>query len=109
MSSLFGVPLDAAYHVISALVSFLTPVFGVLAAAAAIIAFTMVVRLLLVPLSYRAMRGLASQSRIAPQVQALRKKHADQPDRLQRERGRFCRSCTCCSGHRRSAASRTCC
>jgi YidC/Oxa1 family membrane protein insertase len=85
MSSLFGVPVDAAYHVISAFVRFLTPGLGGLAAAAAIIAFTMVVRLLLVPLSYRAMRGLDSQSRIAPQVQALRKKHADHPERLQRE------------------------
>jgi YidC/Oxa1 family membrane protein insertase len=85
MSSLFGVPLDAAYHVISALVSFFTPLFGGLAAAAAIIAFTLAVRLLLMPLSYRAMRGLDSQSRIAPQVQALRKKHADHPERLQRE------------------------
>jgi YidC/Oxa1 family membrane protein insertase len=85
MSSLFGVPLDAAYHVISALVSFLTPLFGGLAAAAAIIAFTMAVRLLLMPLSCRAMRGLDSQSRIAPQVQALRKKHAASPERLQRE------------------------
>ena len=85
MSSLFGVPLDAAYHVISALVSFLTPLFGGVAAAAAIIAFTMAVRLLLMPLSYRAMRGLDSQGRIAPQVQALRKKHAANPERLQRE------------------------
>jgi YidC/Oxa1 family membrane protein insertase len=85
MSSLFGVPLDAAYHVISALVSFLTPLFGGLAAAAAIIAFTLTVRLLLMPLSYRAMRGLDSQSRIAPQVQALRKKHEGNAERLQRE------------------------
>src|SRR6185437_4490262 len=85
MSSLFGVPLDAAYHVISALVTVLTPLFGGFAAAAAIIAFTMAVRLLLVPLSYRAMRGLESQTRIAPQVQSLRQKHAANPERLQRE------------------------
>ena len=82
---MFGVPVDAAYHVISALVSFLTPLFGGFAAAAAIIAFTMAVRLLLMPLSYRSMRGLDSQTRIAPQVQALRKKHARNPERLQRE------------------------
>jgi YidC/Oxa1 family membrane protein insertase len=85
MSSLFGVPVDAAYHVISALVSFLTPLFGGFATVAAIIAFTMTVRLLLMPLSYRAMRGLDSQTRIAPQVQALRKKHAGNQERLQRE------------------------
>ena len=85
MSSLFGVPLDAAYHVISALVSFFTPLVGGGAAAAAIIAFTVAVRLLLVPLSYRSMRGLESQAKIAPQVQALRQKHAANPERLQRE------------------------
>jgi YidC/Oxa1 family membrane protein insertase len=85
MSSLFGVPLDAAYHVISALVSVLTPLLGGFAAAAAIIAFTVAIRLLLVPLSYRGMRGLESQAAIAPQVQALRQKHAGNPDRLQRE------------------------
>jgi YidC/Oxa1 family membrane protein insertase len=85
MSSLFGVPLDAAYHVISTLVSVFTPLFGGLAAAAAIVALTMAVRLLLVPLSYRSMRGLESQARIAPQVQALRREHATNPERLQRE------------------------
>ncbi len=85
MSSLPGVPLDAAYHVISALVSFLTPLFGGFAAAAAIIAFTMAIRLLLLPLSYRAMRGLESQAKIAPRVQALQREHAGNTERLQRE------------------------
>src|SRR5207248_8280301 len=56
-------------------------------AAAAIVLFTTAVRLLILPLSYRAIRGMAAQARIAPQVQALRRKHAGQPDRLQRELG----------------------
>jgi YidC/Oxa1 family membrane protein insertase len=85
MPALFGVPVDAAYHVVSGLVSFLTPLFGGLAAAAAIVLFTMAVRLLLVPFSYRAMRGMDAQARMAPQVAALRKKHANQPERLQRD------------------------
>jgi YidC/Oxa1 family membrane protein insertase len=85
MSGLYGVPVDAAYHVVSAFMSILTPLLGGLAAAAAIVGFTMVVRLLVLPLSYRAMRGMDAQARIAPQVQALRKKHAGKPDRLQRE------------------------
>lgn len=85
MSSLPGVPLDAAYHVISALVSFFTPLLGGFAAAAAIIAFTMAIRLLLLPLSYRAMRGLESQAKIAPRVQALQREHAGNTERLQRE------------------------
>ena len=85
MSAFFGVPVDAAYHVVSAFASVLTPLLGGPAAAAAIVLFTMAVRLLILPLSYRAMRGLAAQARIAPRVQALRRQHAGQPDRLQRE------------------------
>jgi YidC/Oxa1 family membrane protein insertase len=85
MSGFLGVPIDAAYHLVSPFVSFLTPLLGGLAAAAAIVGFTMAMRLLLLPLSYRAMRGLAAQARVAPMVQDLRKRYAGQPDRLQRE------------------------
>src|ERR1700722_19650114 len=85
MSAFPGVPVDAAYHVVSALAGTLTPLLGGPAAAAAIVLFTMAVRLLILPLGYRAMRGLAAQARIAPRVQALRREHAGHPDRLQRE------------------------
>ena len=85
MSTFLGVPVDAAYHVVSLFAGAFAPLLGGLAAAAAIVAFTMAVRLLLLPLSYRAMRGLESQARLAPMVAALRKKHTGQPDRLQRE------------------------
>ncbi len=85
MSGFFDVPVDAAYHVVTLLANSLTPLLGGLAAAAAIVGITMAVRLLLLPLSYRAMRGMAAQARVAPQAQALRKRHAGQPDLLQRE------------------------
>jgi YidC/Oxa1 family membrane protein insertase len=85
MSVFPGVPVDAAYHVVSGLAGLLAPLAGGLATAAAIAGFTVAIRLLLLPLSYRAMRGMAAQARIAPRAQALRKKHAGQPDRLQRE------------------------
>jgi YidC/Oxa1 family membrane protein insertase len=85
MSSLFGVPVDAAYHLVFGLTGVLTPVLGGLAAVAAIIAFTMAVRLLLMPLSLRALRGQAAQARLAPQLLALRQRHGKQPERLQRE------------------------
>ncbi len=85
MSAFLGVPVDAAYHLVSLLTVILTPLAGGLAAAAAIVAFTMAVRLLLLPLSNRATRGMSAQARLAPRVQALRKEHARQPDRLQRE------------------------
>ena len=85
MSVFPGVPVDAAYHVVSGLAGLLAPLARGLATAAAIAGFTVAIRLLLLPLSYRAMRGMAAQARIAPRAQALRKKHAGQPDRLQRE------------------------
>src|SRR5215472_11898968 len=85
MSGFLGVPIDAAYHLVSLFAGLLTPLLGGLAAAAAIVGFTMAVRLLLLPLSYRAMRGMAAQARMAPMVQDLRKRYAGQPDRLQRE------------------------
>jgi YidC/Oxa1 family membrane protein insertase len=85
MNTLFGVPLDAVYHLVSGFTSFLTPALGGLAAVAAIVAFTIAVRIILMPLSLRAMRGQAVQARLAPQLQALRKRHAKQPERLQRE------------------------
>ena len=85
MSSLFGVPVDAAYHLVSGLTGVLTPVLGGLAAVAAIVVFTMAVRLLLMPLSLRALRGQAVQARLAPHLQALRQRYGRQPERLQRE------------------------
>src|SRR6516162_1929395 len=60
MPNFLGVPVDAAYHLVSGLTGILTPVLGGLAAVAAIVAFTMAVRLLLMPLSLRALRGMAA-------------------------------------------------
>ena len=85
MFSFLGVPVDAAYHLVSGLTGFLTPVLGGLAAAAAIVVFTLAVRVLLMPLSLRALRGQAVQARLAPELQALRQKYGKQPERLQRQ------------------------
>jgi YidC/Oxa1 family membrane protein insertase len=74
--------VSVAYHFATALVPVLTPIAGGPAAAAAIVAFTIAVRLLLVPFSYYALRG---QARLQPQLQELRRRYARQPDRLQRE------------------------
>ena len=85
MTSIFGVPVDALYHLVAPFTSFLTPVLGGLAAVAAIVLLTVAVRLLLMPLSLRALRGQAVAARLAPQLQALRQRYAKQPERLQRE------------------------
>jgi YidC/Oxa1 family membrane protein insertase len=85
MTSLLGVPIDAAYHLVFALNNVLTPVLGGLAAVAGIILITVAVRLLVLPLSFRALRGQAIQARLAPQLEELRKRYGKQPERLQRE------------------------
>ena len=85
MSSILGVPVDAAYHLVSGFTSLLTPVLGGVAAVAAIVLFTAAARLILTPLSLRGLRGQATQARLAPQLQDLRKRYAKQPERLQRE------------------------
>jgi YidC/Oxa1 family membrane protein insertase len=85
MPGLLGVPVDAAYHIVTALSAGLTPLAGGLAVAAAIVVFTIAVRLLILPFTYYAMRGQAAQARIAPQVQALRQRYARQPERLRQE------------------------
>jgi YidC/Oxa1 family membrane protein insertase len=83
--TLFDGAVRAGYHLVSGFAVALTPLAGDLATAAAIAAFTVAVRLVLLPLSYYAIRGQAAQARLAPQVVALRQRHARQPERLQRE------------------------
>jgi YidC/Oxa1 family membrane protein insertase len=85
MFSLFGVPVDAAYHLVSGLTGILTPVLGGAAAVAAIIAFTIAVRIVLMPLSLRAFRAQMAATRLAPQLLALRQRYAKKPERLQSE------------------------
>ncbi len=82
MFRLLGDAVGAAYHVVSAYAQVLAPLTGSLATVAAIIAFTMSVRLLLLPLSLSAARGQASQARLLPQVAELRKRHARNPELL---------------------------
>lgn len=85
MLALFNVPVVIAYHLVSALAGGLAVPLGGMAAAAAIIVFTMAVRLLVTPLSYYAMRGQHAQARLAPEVAELRRRYARQPERMQRE------------------------
>jgi YidC/Oxa1 family membrane protein insertase len=85
MSALLGIPIEAAYHVVSALAGLLAPLPAGLAAAAAIVLFTILVRLIVLPLGYYAFRGQRAQARLAPKIQELYKRHSGQPERLQRE------------------------
>jgi len=85
MPGFLGAPMGVAYHLVFALAQFLAPLPGGVATAAAIVVFTIAVRLLLAPLSYYAFRGQASISGLQPRIAELRKRYANQPDRLQRE------------------------
>ena len=85
MSVLFGMPVNLAYHLVCWFAAILAPLGGGLAAAAAIVLFTMLVRLALVPLSYYAVRGERARGRLLPQVQELQRRHAKDPERLRRE------------------------
>jgi len=85
MSILFGMPVDLAYHLVCWFAAILAPLFGGLAAAAAIVVFTMLIRLALMPLSYYAVRGERARGRLLPRVQELQRRHAKDPERLRRE------------------------
>jgi YidC/Oxa1 family membrane protein insertase len=85
MSEFLGVPLGAAYYVVTSLATALTPLTGPLSVALAIVGCTIAVRLLVLPFSYYALRGQLAQARLAPQLQALRQRHRRHPERLNQE------------------------
>ena len=89
MSLLFGVPVDLAYHLVCWIAAIAAPLAGGLATAVAIIAFTVLVRLLLLPLGYIAVRGSVrgerARARLQPRIAELRRRHRNDPQRLQAE------------------------
>lgn len=85
MPGFLGVPVGAAYHVVFGLTHLLAPVLGGPAAAVAIVLFTAAVRLLICPLSLRALRGQAAMARLAPRLRDLSARYGRQPERLKRE------------------------
>ncbi|MFI1420145.1 YidC/Oxa1 family membrane protein insertase [Streptomyces sp. NPDC020731] len=66
------------------LADLLQPLFGVSAAAAAIVLFTALVRLLVHPLSRAAARGQKARAALQPRIAELRRKHGRDPEKLQR-------------------------
>ncbi|MEY9947735.1 YidC/Oxa1 family membrane protein insertase [Kitasatospora sp. GAS1066B] len=74
--SIFDPAIGLAHSVVGALAHYLP-------AAAAIVLFTICVRLVLHPLARAAARGEKARTRLAPQVAELNKKHKGSPERLQ--------------------------
>ncbi|WP_055495340.1 membrane protein insertase YidC [Streptomyces sp. TP-A0356] len=66
------------------LADLLQPLFHASAAAAAIVLFTALVRLLVHPLSRAAARGQQARARLQPKIAELRKKHAKDPEKLRK-------------------------
>ena len=62
----------------------LQPLFGASAAAAAIVLFTALVRLLVHPLSRAAARGQKARTALQPKIAELRKQHKKEPEKLQK-------------------------
>ncbi|OUC92823.1 YidC/Oxa1 family membrane protein insertase [Streptomyces swartbergensis] len=71
-------------HLVERLADLLQPLFGAGAAAAAIVLFTALVRLLVHPLSRAAARGQKARTALQPKIAELRKKHGKNPEKLQR-------------------------
>lgn len=89
MFSFLNVPVAGAYHLVLALSNLLTPLLGAAGTVAAIVGFTMLVRLLLHPLSRAAARGERARAALAPQVSTLREQHKRDPRRLNEELGKL--------------------
>ncbi|WP_326555282.1 YidC/Oxa1 family membrane protein insertase [Micromonospora sp. NBC_01813] len=84
----FG-PFDSvvvhASDLVASLATLLAPMAGAQAAAAAIIVVTIALRLLLSPLTWLQIRAEVRRTALAPQVRQLRRRHADDPQRLAAE------------------------
>jgi YidC/Oxa1 family membrane protein insertase len=95
-NTVFGIPVDLSYHLVCWIAAILAPLLGGLATAAAIIAFTVVIRLLLLPLGYFAVRGSVrgegARARLQPKIAELQRRHARNPQRLQEELGALYRA-----------------
>jgi YidC/Oxa1 family membrane protein insertase len=71
-------------NLVEELADLLQPLFGASAAAAAIVLFTALVRLLVHPLSRAAARGQKARTALQPKIAELRKKHGKNPEKLQK-------------------------
>lgn len=76
--------LVTAYHLVTSLADALSPMAGTLSTAAAIVACTVVLRTLLLPLAAWQARSVRAQERLMPKVQAIRERYRD-PHRRNQE------------------------
>lgn len=77
--------LDAAYLGIVAIANLLTPLVGGASAALAIVAVTLIVRTVLIPVGASQVKAEWARRRIAPQLKALQERYKKKPELLQQK------------------------
>lgn len=77
--------LDALHWLVTGIATLLTPFAGTAAAALAVMAFTVMVRAVLIPVGVSAVRAELTRRRLAPALQRLRQRWSKHPQRLQHE------------------------
>lgn len=82
-------PIDGAagvaYLVVTALADLIAPLTGTATTAAAIVLFTVLVRLVISPLSWAQIRGQQRQVALAPKLREVQHRHGSDPVRLRAE------------------------
>ncbi|MCP3802744.1 YidC/Oxa1 family membrane protein insertase [Allokutzneria sp. A3M-2-11 16] len=92
LDTVFGAPIEGAYHLVSAIAGAVQSVFGGAATAVAIVLFTMAVRILLLPLGFAQAKAERKREVLLPRLKELQEKYSDDQERLQRETLAFYRS-----------------
>ncbi|MFF2271550.1 YidC/Oxa1 family membrane protein insertase [Agromyces sp. NPDC058136] len=77
--------LDGAHALLMGLADLLEPFAGASCAAAAIVLVTLLVRTVLIPVGISQAKAEQGRARLAPKLAELQRKHAKNPERLQRE------------------------
>jgi YidC/Oxa1 family membrane protein insertase len=77
--------LDGAHALLMRLAELLGPFAGASSAAAAIVLVTLLVRAALIPVGISQAKAERTRARLAPRLAELRRRHAKDPERLQRE------------------------
>lgn len=80
-----AVALDGASSLVTWLAAALAPLAGAAGAALAVVLITMAVRTLLIPVGVSQVRAEFTRRRLAPRLQDLRRRHAKDPELLQRK------------------------
>jgi len=77
--------LEGAYALVEGIATLITPFAGGSSAALAIVALTMIVRTVLIPVGISQVKAEWARRRIAPKLQALQRKYKGKPELLQQK------------------------